>query len=411
MPFHALTIRDAGFSYRNVWHWSKVEGLHLRWTPCGMPKLSQHLSNAVFFLYEKNPNAPPTSDNYLGPLGTGVIVTNERYWAGPTGPRNYYAVTAAHVARSGASIIKINTKAGPARAIEFDPCEWVADMAREDLAIVDITDRVDPATDAISYITLDTFADRQFLSSPWVEFGIGEDGFMLGLFSEHTKTDENIVAARFGNVSMLADDLAPIEREDPDLKITWKTPCHVFDMHSRPGFSGSPVFVYRTPDSDLSDMPLRTRRFKLADPQIVHRQSFSLSQEIEVEDCTKIEVFMRLFGIHVAQFHDEVTITKVEKHRNPELKDGDTIRFPGSMTMIVPAWEIEHLLEHPELKAQREDRERRKKAEALANPKRGAVVLERGTKTQAEPADANPAHKEDFMSLLGAAATKNPQGS
>ena len=416
MPPHRLEFQDADFPHRDAWCWSKVEGLHLRWVPFGMPRLSPHISKSVFFLYEKDPDKPPDSDDYLGPLGTGVIVG--MYEVGKTwAVTHYYAVTAAHVAKTGASIIMLNTRDGKKRPMEFDPCEWTADIPWEDVAAVDITDRiaVRPDGDQISYVPRDNFATKEFLS--YVEFGIGEDGFMLGLFGEHHGEARNLIAARFGNVSLLADDDAPISRYDPGLKVTFESPCHVFDMHSRPGFSGSPVFVYRTPDGDLRDLERRTTKRQLTMPAIT-RQGLSGrlgGGEVEVvETDYNNNRFLKLLGIHVGQFQDEVDITKVDQNviatkQGDELKDGDTIRFPGSMTIIVPIWQIQTLLEHKDLKTQRDARREKAKAADAANPKRGAVKNESRKATLTGPGVDNPDHKEDFMRLLNAAARKRPQ--
>jgi hypothetical protein len=307
----------------------------------------------------------------------------------------------------------LNTRDGKKRPIEFDPAEWVADLAWEDIAAIDITERIKigPEGDQLSYVPFSMLATKDFLS--YVEFGIGEDGFMLGLFSEHSGVVQNLIAARFGNVSLLADDLAPIDRYDPGTRIAFKTPCHVFDMHSRPGFSGSPVFVYRTPDGDLRDLERRiqqTVQLRRRDPR---RPTIGLrtQPEVGVIDQDPNNRFLKLFGIHVGQFHDEVEITKVEsastqKAKNPTLRDGDTIRFPGSMTIIVPAWQILKLLEMPALKQQRDARNTAAKAADSANPKRGSVALESSGAASASPevSEQNPSHLEDFKRLQALAA-------
>ena len=380
-----------------------------------MPRLSPQLERAVFFLYGRNPTGKD-QNKLEGPLGTGVIVGDFDITA--PGVMHLYAVTAAHVALTGASVIMLNTTNGKRRPIDLDPSEWCADLRREDIAAVDISARIKgaPDSDEISYIPYSMFASEQFLRH--VEFGIGEDGVMLGLFSEHPGVEKNVVAARFGNVSVLSDSETPIERKYPDLKVTLNTPCHVFDMHSRPGFSGSPVFVYRTPDGDLRDLEMRATVKKVT----LARESRSVHDDVHGRGEEHVELiehdyrnnrFLKLFGIHVAQFHDEVTIQKIasgtsEKEAAPDLKDGDTIRFPGSMTIVVPAWEILELLErNATLKEQRRTRKAEAREADARDRRRGAIVSESKT-SQAEPEADNPSHKEDFTSLLNAAATRKP---
>lgn len=398
MSRHAINFRDADFPHRSAWCWSKLEGLHLRWVPYGMPRLSPALSHSVFFLYEKDfrPGAAP--DALIGPEGSGVIVGTLEPGELTT---SFYAVTAAHVVSDGASIIWLNTRDGRSRPIEFDPCEWSYDFDKfGDIAAVDITDRLKRDGDEFSHVPLGLFATRNSFRYGG-GIGVGEDGFMLGLFTEHSGTTRNLVAARFGNVSMLADDAVPIPCDIRD-GLTVTTPCHVFDIHSRPGFSGSPVFVYRTPDSDLRDaefgFPKKYRKFTIGlsnvESQLMRARGRGDETFEVVENIDSDSRFLCLLGIHMGQFRDEVEIAKVgdeessgrgcvvqkrtEKKTDPVLKDSDSIRFPGSMTLVVPAWDIIELLEGDKnLKAQREARNERDKLANRNNPKRGSIVLER----------------------------------
>jgi len=241
-----------------------------------------------------------------------------------------------------------------------------------------------------------------------VRLDVGDDGFMLGLFSGQTGKTKNLVAARFGNISLLADEAEPIRQGNGIC-----SPCHVFDMHSRPGFSGSPVFIYRTPDGDLRDLERRTHGFRVP-PNNLRLKRSPDGEEIELIDTTdENNRFLRLLGIHVGQFHEAVKIHKVvpkrklRKESDNTLRDGDEIRFPGSMTIIVPAWQIAKLLnEDDKLMQQRGTRDAA--AKAAIDTQRTAVVPEKVT--QAEPEDANPDHKGDFSRLLNAAVKKPKSG-
>ena len=55
--------------------------------------------------------------------------------------------------------------------------------------------------------------------------------------------ETNNPAMRFGNISL---NPTPIEQPNQSIKDSY---C--LDMNSRTGFSGSPVFMYRTPGSDV----------------------------------------------------------------------------------------------------------------------------------------------------------------
>src|SRR5205823_82762 len=69
----------------------------------------------------------------------------------------------------------------------------------------------------------------------------------IGLFVDHDGVTTNVPSARFGNISMLPNKNATIEQPT-----NYRGESYVVDMHSRTGFSGSPVFVYRTFGSDLT---------------------------------------------------------------------------------------------------------------------------------------------------------------
>src|SRR5271170_5484166 len=78
-----------------------------------------------------------------------------------------------------------------------------------------------------------------------LEIGPGEDVFMVGRFIDHDGKDANIPSVRFGNISTLPQ---PIEQPSGSTN----NKSFILDLHSRTGYSGSPVFVYRTPGSDLT---------------------------------------------------------------------------------------------------------------------------------------------------------------
>ena len=71
------------------------------------------------------------------------------------------------------------------------------------------------------------------------KIGPGDDAFMVGRFVSHQGLNKSVPAVRFGNISM---DPAPIKQVNGEL-----ADSYCIDMRSRPGYSGSPVFVYRTP--------------------------------------------------------------------------------------------------------------------------------------------------------------------
>lgn len=401
---HEISFQDANFPHRFSWRWSKLEGLHRRWIPYGMPRLNLHLERSVFFLFGRDPSGK--TDKWVGPLGSGVIV-GVHSWEPPV-VWSFYAVTARHVIRSGAHAIRINTRDEKSRIIDLELDEWKS-LPEEDVAVADITDRFQDG-DLVSYVAARNLVSHGFMDA--VQMNIGEDGFMMGLFTAHPGEEKNRIAARFGNVSLLADPDHPIRRKDEKTGDVYETPCHVFDIHSRPGYSGSPVFVYRTPENDLRDVENRTiglrgvLRGQNRDPR-------GGQQEVEFfDETTRENRFLRLLGIHANQFHETVKLKRVGKGNvalsedADDIKVGDKIRFPGSMTIVVPAWAIMRVIEMDDmLRGQREARWKAEKEAISASET--SVAFETETAEVAAPEADNPSHKEDFMSLLGAAAKAN----
>jgi len=360
----------------------------------------------VFFLYGRHPK----TGEIAGPKGTGFLVGIDV--KGSWYAHHFYAVTCHHVAvQHGASILRINTADGGIRFIELEPHEWQFIPQSDDLCAADVTEFLKDGDD-VSVLPENLMIRRDFLTQEEVE--IGEDGFMLGLFADHSGAKQNLVAARFGNVSLLARDDEPIEQPNGQ-----KRPSHIFDMRSRPGFSGSPVFLYRTPAGDLRSATERGRDkpFQNAANSAVNAYTWPtgrhrlgmLAEDLEVQGNT----FLMLLGVHAGQYPERVEARKVRTTSGESddiVRDRDKLKIPGSMAVVVPAWEIVNLLNRPhfvELRQQREQIEMQKR-EQKNTPEPEAASEANETISSSD--DANPHHLEDFRRLVGAAARKRPQG-
>jgi hypothetical protein len=379
-------------------YFSSGGGRCRRWVPVGMPRLSQRIKDTVFLLYKLRADSGSIADS---PSGTGVFVSL-------TGPpngnhRHIYAVSCWHVVkRDGASIVRVNTKDGGYRFIRLETCQWHANQNGDDLAIADVTDHI-LDTDICEVIPDEMFATRDFIKQS--DVGIGEDGFMLGLLAGRPGKHRNLIAGRFGNVSMLADDEEPIKQTNGNLR-----PSHLFDIKSRPGFSGSPVFIFRTLSADHmrgadeSFAPSDVLRAAITSYRF--NADFIRSSDIGeydsgYEEYIRYGNFVRLLGIHTDQLKDRVDVTSEADPNSPGVK----FRIPNSLTIVVPAWRIISLLNEEKIAVQRKQRERddmnRWKEEDSPSD---------GESTASIDADANLSHREDFTSLLNAAAKKRQQG-
>jgi hypothetical protein len=302
-----------------------------------MPRFSPRMQSTVVFLFGDNPRI----DSVREVLGSGVLIgiNHPHFDQQQQFSRDTYAVTAAHVVRSGGSIIRLNTKNGRSRYIELDPAEWTFSEI-DDVAAVDITELIND-DDEIVVIHDSWLADKPVID--YYQIGMGEDGFALGLFSNLSGTKRNVITGRFGNVSLLADAGAPISYSGR------LRAAHLFDMKSRPGLSGSPIFVYRTPSTDLRLIDQGPRHFA-DDNEYIRAQTYWRQRE---------NTFVKLLGIHSAQYTDSVQVSRdrdVAHEVSEPIRDGDCLRIPNSMSVVVPADSVKALLSSRSLAAFREKR-------------------------------------------------------
>jgi hypothetical protein len=341
--------------------WSSAGTRYTRWLRCGVPKIPDAALRAVVYLYKSREDAE--TGKPFG--GTGFLVGVQ---TGISDIRAIYAVTNYHVAVSGgASVVRVSKIDGGVDVFDLDPSEWIFKPGGYDVAITPLAldDKIHEATilSAENMLLKEADVDR-------LELGPGDDVFMMGRFVDHDGVATNSPAARFGNISIM---LQRIEQPTGS-----GAPSFVIDLHSRTGFSGSPVFVYRNAAMDLRFGDIRER--------------FDY-------------YFLKLLGIHWGQFPERWQIESANAkgvEGVPISGDAQYVRGMSGMTMVVPAWAILELLDMPKVKQRRTQEAHREFAARKDKP-----IPE--TAIQAESKDANPDHKEDFMRLLNVAATKKSQ--
>ncbi len=180
-----------------------------------------------------------------------------------------------------------------------------------------------------------------------LQIGVGEEVFMVGRFVNHQGRRDNLSAARFGSISIMPE---PIWNK----AVLKDQESFGVEMRSRTGFSGSPVIVYRTPATIL-DVGL------------------------------KKDNFWALLGVNWGYIHDE---------------DGENTW----LNAVVPGWKIMDVLDTPQLKNFHAELEQRA-------PDGSGGAATPALATMAEHETDNPSHKEDFMSLLSAAAQSSKSAS
>jgi len=324
-----------------------------------MPKIVPWLLESVFYLYENRKDAeigkPFGGTGFL--VGVSTEIPNWGF---------IYAVTNWHVAvRGGASVIRLNKRDGGVDIIDYSPDQWIFKPGGYDIAIAPLPLIQDIHSAAV-------MSEQMLMSEELMrelEIGPGEDVFMIGRFVDHDGAGTNIPATRFGHISVMPQ---PIRQPTGSME-----PSFILDVHSRTGFSGSPVFVYRTIASDLTKLDIEAKR----------------------------NWFVRLLAVHWDQFPERWEIEQGHPKTEEGISLSDNAQYIkglSGMTLAAPAWAIRELLDTPKLKHERFVATEQEKLRRAAD---GEWSL--SGETAADP--ANPHHKEDFMRLLGAAAKAKPR--
>lgn len=272
------------------------------WVDVGMPKIPEELLDAVFYLYQTEIYAQANTNTG----GTGFLVGLPSSVAGYT---HIYGVSNWHVAISGGfSVIRLNRRDGGIDVIDLDPSQWVKHPHGYDIAACSLS--VDIDQHQITAVMSQAFGTRAMIETWGV--GPGENVFMVGRFIDHDGGPANNPSLRFGHISAMP---SPI---DQPTRVMGESYC--IDLHSRSGFSGSPVFVYRTPGTNFA------------------------SDKVDIH-----ERFLYLLGIHWGQFPEywEIT-TKKDKEKAADaglITEGQYIKGVSGMTCVCPAWQILELLD------------------------------------------------------------------
>ena len=293
-----------------------------------MPRIPPKALNTVFYLYPTSEDARKDCNR----AGTGFVaairaVIPQRVFT--------YFVTNWHVALCGAPVVRIDRLDGTPDIFDFDPTQWHF-SPKYDIAvmpsILENEHKFAVLQEGI-FLTKERKAEESI--------GPGDDVFMLGLFVDEQENSIRAPAVRFGHISV-----DPVPLLHPQMNVRFDSYC--IDMHSRSGYSGSPVFVYRTPGYDLEE-----------EVSYEGRRKFLLSGRDHLS----------LLGIHWGQFPEMWEVTSKWKLKNqndsekrePLLTDGTFIKGLSGMTCVLPAWTILEVLNMSKLKEERDEENARLK--------------------------------------------------
>ena len=235
-----------------------------------------------------------------------------------------HVVTAAHCFADRDIYVRVNKRDGGTEVIEVTASEWVRHMDGDDVAAAPIGldfDRQDWLA-----MNIELFITEERISEHRI--GPGDEVFMLGRFKGHEGDVQNVVTARFGNISSMP--IEPIMREDGIRQESF-----LVEMRSLPGYSGSPVFCYVAPGSKRYGEP----------------GEFAPSSSWPSGPW--------LLGLDWCHLRDK---EPVRDKSGAELPEGEHVKVNTGMAGVVPAWKISEVLMGKEL-----EKVRRLEEEAVKN--------------------------------------------
>ncbi len=333
----------------------------------GLPGFKMRINDTVrdtvaFFGYED-----PSKPGGIACIGTGFLL---HYKGGG------YLVTARHLTDSLGSdpfILRFNMKAGGAANLLADDVKWFnhPDPLVDISAMPAVIDGKGPME--CCYVNGDTELLSPELMKHW-NVGIGDTTYTVGLFSLLYGQHRNIPIVHTGSIAMMpGSERIPIrDWRDQTGKKRIDVEGYLVNSQSLGGLSGSPVFARPGILLDFSQNP----KLLIKKAIIPHDMTF-------------------LLGVWQGAWNAP-----------PDQIQGaglGPVTVPVGTGIVVPSSKIIELLELPEVIAER-TKGPAPELQAVKRPTNKPRV------NPTESQDANPRHKEDFTSLLDAAAKKKPQG-
>lgn len=253
-----------------------------------------------------------------------------------------YAVTARHVVEGsredGMLYIRLNTRDGSYKDFEAPQNNWVLHSAT-DVAVTPVAfpPDIDWATLPNGVLATDEFIKQH-------EVGIGDEVFFLGLFSEYYGQETNQPIARFGNISLMPSEKIPVKL-DPHVETKTLIDAYLVEARSWGGLSGSPAFVYFSPERQFGRPP----------------------QKIGIDMLTGKPVFVGThYGI-IGLVHGHWGIKQEIKDKYDSLGEVD-IPINAGIVVVVPSQKIIEVLMTEELMKEREAA-RNKNEKTISTPK------------------------------------------
>jgi hypothetical protein len=282
-----------------------------------VPRIQDLFLNSTLYLYASVEDAERGDASG----GTAFITTVP----GVEIPLFTYVVTAAHNiwrkdGSPGFPVLRINRRTGDFKTIPLRPEEWER-HADADVAIAQLW--LDPASLRVAHVPHELYVAREMFSLPESDdynpehLGIGDECYFYGRFAVHPGEQQNLPTVRFGHIAK-----TPIE------PVGDQQESFLVEVRSFPGFSGSPVFVYRT-----GRISRETRYEPLDAP--------AQARLLGVDWC-HLPYFAKLGQFENGEFRERANVW---------------IEQSAGMMGVVPAWKVTEMLYHPARQQARQEQD------------------------------------------------------
>lgn len=294
-----------------------------------MPRIPDFILDSVMYLYANEDDA--RSGKAAG--GTCFLVGVKSLVPNADGDFGYfpYVVTNRHVVLSGHYVVRINTITDSIDLIVIEPERWAYPdpeiKESADLAVAPI--EIDPTIHRIGYWPSERFLTKEKMKD--FDMGLGHDVFSVSRFVNHEGLQRNLPIVRWGSVAMLPYE--PILMWTGHLQKAF-----LVEMRSISGHSGAPVFL------DDYDMWL-DRDYG--------------SNRLPTEHAGRL-----LLGVNSG--HIPVKERDVLRDKLGNSMGYDVMANSG-ISVVIPAWKIQELLEMEEFVKQRAEEDTKHKHDQKGN--------------------------------------------
>jgi hypothetical protein len=265
-----------------------------------------------------------------GPYGgTGFLMSVDPSPGLPPWAGHLYIVTNHHVVMGGDRWVRFNLLEGGIDIRKVPAKEWCPHPAGDDLALT-------PFGDVRGALKIAHVPFKMAVTADLFEaqlLGPGDEAFFIGRFIHRDGKASNTPTARFGSIAQVGGD--PIVQSE---RGRFEQESILVECHSLGGFSGSPVFAYRSASI---------------------RAGQEISEMLGREDDTDLWVTPQYAQVYLlgVDWGSDPWREDVRDKTTDRSVGNEYVRAPSGMSHVVPAWKLRGALDHHDLVQIRQVRE------------------------------------------------------